>query len=115
MQPPPINNDGRRFQSRDGFFVTASGANNTTGETLQSELASGKSEFDKITYQKVGDGWFVLSGYKGSEILYIKAYVGNGSTNRLHIHYLKDLKLKYDAVVGVVAKSFSPGPLNDSH
>ena len=76
IEPAPTNNDGRRFYDPDGFLMIASGINNALDETLQSEMLSQQGEFDKVIYRKVGKNWYVLSGLKGSEILYLKTYVG---------------------------------------
>jgi hypothetical protein len=115
MQPPPMNDDGRLFQGQDGFHMTAAGMNNSANARLQGELLDQKKEFDKITYQKAGTDWYALSGYKGSEVLYLKTYVGKGSLNHLYISYPASLKAKYDKIVDVISKSFTPGPLDTAH
>jgi hypothetical protein len=115
MQPPPANDDGRQFQGADGFLMTASGINNVLDGTLKSELADQKTEFDKITYQKAGTDWYALSGFKGSEVLYLKTFVGKGSINHLYISYPVSRKAQYDKIVEGISKSFTPGPLNTAH
>jgi hypothetical protein len=115
IEPAPTNNDGRRFYDPDGFLLIASGINNALDETLQTEMLSQKGEFDKVTYQKVGKNWYVLSGVKGSEILYLKTYVGGGSINHLYIRYPVQMKSTYDKIVDVVSRSFVPGSLSSAH
>lgn len=112
IEPAPDNNDGRRFYDRNGFFMTASGINNVTNETSQSEMQSQKKDFNVITYQTTGKNWFILSGYKDNNILYIKTYVGNGSINHLYIQYPIYLKAEYDEVVIRISRSFKPGSIN---
>ena len=115
MEPPPANNDGRRFHDSDGFWMIASGINNVQDDTLQSEMSSDKDEFDTITYEKVGKNWYVLSGMKGSDILYLKTYAGKGSINHLYMEYPAQMKNRYDNAVKAISGSFVPGSLNSAH
>jgi len=115
MEPPPANDDGRRFSDRDGLVMTASGINNANEDTLQTEKRSQGEEFDKITYRAQGDNWFVLSGHKGDKILYLKTFVGRGSINHLYIEYPTRQQTKYSDVVAKVARSFKPGNLAVGH
>lgn len=114
MEPSPDNGDGRQFYDNNGFILIASGINNINN-TVQSEMRSQVENFDKVTYQKMGKNWFVLSGYKDTNIIYIKAYVGKGSTNHLYIRYPVNLKADYDKVIARVSRSFSPGRINTAH
>lgn len=115
MEPSPANSDGRRFFDGKGLSMTASGINNVLDDTLQSEMNSQSEDFDKITYRAKNDNWFVLSGYKGSDILYVKTYVGKGSINHLRIAYPANRKAAYDGIVAEIARSFKPGRLNLAH
>jgi len=63
------------------------------------------------TYRAKGGNWFVLSGHKGANILYLKTFVGTGSINHLYIEYPARLKTKYDEIVAKVARSLKPGRL----
>jgi len=114
-EPPPDNNDGRSFHDRNGMVVTASGINNVLMDTLQTEIHSCTEDFDTVTYQAKGKNWFVLSGVKGANILYVKTFVGVGSINHLYIEYPARLKTKYDAMVAEIARSFTPGRLKVAH
>jgi hypothetical protein len=115
MEPPPENNDGRRFYDRNGLVMTASGINNVLEGTLQTEMHSQSEDFDEISYRAKGKNWFVLSGHKGANILYLKTFVGIGSINRLYIEYPARLKTKYNEIVAKVARSFKPGHLEVAH
>lgn len=53
----------------------------------------------------------VLSGYAGTNILYIKEYVGDARINSLHLQYPKAQKQAYDVAVNQVVKSFTLGAL----
>jgi hypothetical protein len=115
IEPPPANDDGRKFYDSNGFEMTVSGVNNVLDGTLQSEMQSTTMELDKVTYQSTGSNWFVLSGYKGMEILYIKTYIGQGSINHLYIRYPANLKSEYNDIVTKISKTFKAGKLTEPH
>jgi hypothetical protein len=115
VETPPANNDGRRFSDRNSFVLTASAINNVLENNLQAEMRSQSEDFDKITYRSQGVNWFILSGYKGVNILYRKTFVGRGAINHLDMEYSARLKTKYDEVVSKVVRFFQPGNLNASH
>ena len=111
IEPAPDNGDGRRFYDRDGFVMIAYGSMNVFNDTLQSEMRSQSQDFDKITYRFKRQNWYVLSGYKGSNILYLKTYVGNVA-NYLYIEYPAHQKAKYNGIAAKISRSFKPGNLN---
>jgi hypothetical protein len=115
IEPPPENGDGRRFHDEKGFLVIASGINNVLDDTLNGEMSSQSRDFDKITYRAKGKNWFILSGYKGSDVLYIKTYVGKGVINHLYIKYPSKRSGVYDEIVSRISRSFKPGDLGDLH
>ena len=115
MEPPPDNGDGRRFHDDTGFLVIASGINNVHDDTLSEEMSSQTKDFDKVTYRAKGKNWFILSGYKGSDILYRKAYVGRGAMNHLYIKYPSQYAKAYGETVTKISRSFKPGDLSDVH
>ncbi len=95
--------------------MTAAGINNVTDETLKSEIEGFLDRFDTVTYRKLGNNWYALSGYKGEHIIYIKGWVGAGSINHLYLQYPSALKADYDDVVKRIVKSFRPGDLGSLH
>jgi len=108
MGPAPYNNDGRDFYDRDGFFMTASGMYNVLGNSLKEEMRSQEEDFDTITYRRIKNNWFVLSGYSGKNILYLKTYLIRDTLYHLYIRYPKSLKREYDSIVSKISKSFRP-------
>ena len=108
MGPAPDNNDGREFYDREGFSMTASGMYNVLENSLKEEMKSQEEDFDTVTYRKVKDHWYVLSGYKDDNILYIKTYMGKETIYHLYIRYPARLKKEYDKIVSKIAKSFKP-------
>jgi hypothetical protein len=109
------NNDGSKFDNGNGFEMTVSGINNTSNETLASEMSSAKKGFDRITYQAKRKNGFILKGQKGDTIIYLRTYVGRGSINHLQIVVPVPLKDTYSEVVSNVAGSFSPGKVSIPH
>ncbi len=109
------NNDGRQFRDDQDFLMIASGINNILEDTVRSEMTSQSKRFDKITYQARGKNWFVLSGYKGSTILYLKTYVGRASINHLYLQYPLCNGSSYNDIVKVISRSFTPGDLENAH
>ncbi len=108
MGPAPDNNDGREFYDRDGFSMTASGIYNVLENSLKDEMKSQEEGFDTITYRRMKGNWFVLSGYSGQNILYIKTYMRHDTFYHLYIRYPVSLKKEYDPIVSKIAKSFKP-------
>ncbi len=110
--PPPANNDGISLRNRDEFTMSASGINNVLGDDLESLMASESENMGQVTYKSKGRDWFVLSGFDGTKVRYVKTWVGKGSINTLFIEYPADRKSKYDEVAARVSRSFKPGRLN---
>ena len=96
--------------------MSASGINNVTDDgTLRNAMKENVDEFDTVTYRKLGDNWFALSGYKSGDVVYIKCWVGKGSINHLHLQYPSVLQSDYDDVVKRIVKSFRSGDLSSGH
>jgi hypothetical protein len=112
---PPQNGDGQKFFIKKGLTMTVSGSNNVLNYSLHQIMTSQKTELDRITYQHQSKNYFILSGYKQNQIIYIKIYIGSGSINSLHLNYPLQLKTKYDRIITKISQSFQPGNLEESH
>jgi len=111
--PEPVNRNGRRFYDSKGFVMIAARYSNVLDNTLDQEMKSESQEFfDKITNQTKEKNCFVLQGYKGTDNIYVKAYVGEAAINILHIKYPRRLVEEYEGVVLEISRSFKPGRLN---
>ena len=113
--PNPASGDGIRMYDKKGFVLVASGINNLSEITFQSELNSQWESIGTINYGVRGDNWFAISGIKENKIIYIKSFIGIGAINHLYIEYPKDQKDKYDKIVEVISNSFTPGDLTKNH
>lgn len=113
MSAPPANGDGRNFNDEEGFWMSASGMNNATEQSVDTVMSSSLNYFDVISYHTKGDNWFVLSGTKSNKIIYIKTFVGESGINLLHIQYPKSEETEYKKIVEISSKSFKPGALDE--
>jgi hypothetical protein len=111
----PENNDGSRFDNGNGLEVTVSGINNTSHDTVKSEMTSARKDFDRITYRAKGKNWFILKGQKADVVIFLKTYVGRGSINHLRIEVPFRLRKGYSQVVSDIAGSFRHGQLGVAH
>ncbi len=110
-QPPPDNNDGRRFTAIDGkssFFIFGqyNALEMTLAELEADDIAGG--DYDAVTYKRHGEDWYVLSGYRGDQVFYRKLLLrDDGETEHVfEIIYPKQAKRTFDLITAQMAKSF---------
>ena len=106
MHPAPTNNDGRSFFDDEGFSISVYGSYNALNQNLTSHQEGFKAEFDTITYARTKSNSYVLSGYKGSDILYIKVILEKDTFYTLYIKYPKTRKEQYNTAVLKASQSF---------
>jgi hypothetical protein len=115
-EPPPANNDGRRFTSSDGAELAIFASLNVDDDTpAQHEafLRSGSQDYSHVTYRATGSNWLALSGYRGDLIFYEKYIFAKGrdigTIHALVVSYPRASKTLYDPIVARMAKSLRPG------
>jgi hypothetical protein len=103
------------FRSRDGSakFVAGSWRNDreeTPAEFKQTLTEKGQLYAD-VTYAPKGRNWFVLSGYRGSDIYYEKIMFscGRNLVSVFAISYPQADRRRYDPIVERMEDEFSPG------
>jgi hypothetical protein len=115
MEPPPENDDGRSFTTRDGrtrFIVF--GSHNvfekTLSELMEDDIAAAEEE-ERITYRRSGDDWYVLSGHRNGDVFYRKTMLSDGGAivHTFEIAYVKALKPEFDEITVRMAKSLNAG------
>ena len=106
IAPAPANNDGRRFYDDVGFSMSVYGSYNALDYSLRGQMSEDKNDFDTITYQVIKNDWYVLSGYKGQDIIYKKTFMRGDIFFHLYIKYPARYKNDYNAIVSQVSKSF---------
>jgi hypothetical protein len=112
-EPPAWNGDGRIFRSADGAIeMRAYGGYNalfqTLSEVYKKECAVRGRE---ITYKAFNGNWFVVSGYEGQNVFYLKQILKKDALKNeifltFTIEYPKSRKNILDPVIAKVAKSF---------
>ena len=112
MEPAPYNNDGRAFYDNEGYFMRAYGSHNALEHSINAEMKYEEKGFDIVTYQTAKNNWYVLSGYKDDNIIYIKTYMSPDKSifYHLRISYPAKFKTEYNEIVSKASKSFKPGP-----
>lgn len=109
IEPAPTNNDGRAFYDNEGYFMRAYGSHNALDHSLKAEMKYEEKAFDVVTYQTIKNNWYVLSGYKDNDIVYIKTYMSPDKSifYHLRISYPAKFKTEYNAIVSKASKSFN--------
>ncbi len=116
MQPPPANNDGRTFKSKDGTIeMRAWGQHNALERNLAEEYdesvkVCGNASVYKVFYER----YFVISCTVNGRIFYQKT-LNRGTTApevfyTFTIEYPRSQKAKMDAVVTRISRSFKFDP-----
>jgi len=114
-EPPPDNDDGRRFKSADGAEFAVFASYNALDFDIAGYLQDTLKNLDPgatVTYQAHADDWFVISGTKGDGIFYQRRLLSHGKemTEGFVMSYPARLKQLYDPIVARMAKSFRSGP-----
>ena len=104
--------DGQRFESTDKTFkMTVWGAQNGLDYNLTNEcrfrIESEKAHHPfQVTSKVVKDGWYMFSGFAGSNIIYQKAFLKDSILRTLNLEYPTSDKKKFDPVVELIVASF---------
>lgn len=111
-QPPPGNDDGRRFIDRNGAEIRVWGGWRI--DSLADNEAGMRDYYQEVggvvTYDTRGNGWYVLSGYFGQSIFYLRVENGQlcgGGEARASMEFIypQDSRESYDPMVGRLAES----------
>lgn len=107
QQEPPANGDGLRWLSRDGASVAIYGSYNVLDDTPKTLVERGGALPGRtVTYTKTGRNWAVLSGFEDGAVFYERLVISpTGIVHGVEITYPKDLKARYDPLVGAIAGS----------
>lgn len=107
---PPTNGDGRRMHSADASLEVYTWPN-TEGETAASlkRRLSGSEGYTNVTYSPAGQGWLVLSGFRGDDIFYEKYFFKNGVVSGFGMEFPRAAKPRYEGIVERIEDSFDAG------
>jgi hypothetical protein len=106
-QAPPANGDGLRWLSKDGASIAIYGSYNVLDDTPKTLVESGSALPGRtVTYAKTGRNWAVLSGFEDGAVFYERQVISpTGIVHGVEITYPKELKAKYDPLIGPIAGS----------
>jgi hypothetical protein len=109
------NGDGKQFVSGDGkavltVYASYNALNLSLDKIYSSNIAQYKKEGKKITYKIIDSKWFILSGYDGDKVFYIKTvrkHLGedNDVDATFIITYPKSQKSTFDKITEKIANS----------
>jgi hypothetical protein len=88
LLPPDNKWHGRRFVSPSGNAWLALYAKPVEGESVQTHMDEVRSAAgERITYEREGQSWIVVSGFKGDRIFYRKAILACGARRWHHLAF----------------------------
>ncbi len=112
QQPPPENNDGRTFRSKDGSVeMRAWGQFNALDRSLKEEYDEAIGNYGAgVSYKRLLTNGFVVSGTNDGKIFYQKTLFRKSRGTEVFytftIEYPASMKKKLDAAVTRIAASF---------
>ena len=118
VEPAPSFDNGRVFYNDDGVKVDVSGEENIHEDTLKRNMEAWEDgllshESASIESSKAGKNWYVIEGHKmgegGMERVFIKAFVGKGSIQRLYITVHFRMYGPNKGTIQHIINSFTPG------
>lgn len=114
-QPEAPNGDGRIFTDRNGTEILrvfgrinmdADGNPVSLTRQFQLDLQEAEKNGDSITYRKLGDTFFVISGYRQGAIFYRKTIARDDAFAYASMRYPATAKATYDPVSANISRSF---------
>ena len=110
-RPESQNGDGRVFKSSDGrATLTVWGENNVFDRSLKAQMTQARLDWSKdkakVTYSKMGAGFYVLSGLTGGQVFYEKTVPIRGGFATMLWQYPRTQKTTYDAAVTRTTRAF---------
>lgn len=120
-QPESANGDGRVFIDKQGQeILRVFGRNNSDPDfgnvTLEQQFNTDLHDIEKqtdqqvITYQKLGNDFFIISGYNKDRFFYQKTILKDGAFGYAMLQYEKSNKATFDKLSERVFKSFKWQP-----
>jgi len=104
------NGAGRRFAAADATLEIYSFENieRETPASLKRRLV-GSEGYTDVTYSPTGDGWLVLSGFRGPIIFYEKYFFAGGIVSGFGMEFPADQKPQYAPIIERMENSFRAG------
>lgn len=117
-QPESYNGDGRVFKNKQGEdILTVFGRNNSDPDggniSLEQQYEDDSRDIlneykgkQVVTYQKLGNNFFVLSGYRNGKIFYQKTILKSDAFAYAILEYSEDESDVYKPIAENILKSF---------
>jgi hypothetical protein len=109
LQPQGVsgNGDGQRFVSRDNRVrMAVFGRLNAPEKSLEALFNEELTPSRTITYKVLKDKWFVVSGYEGDKVFYLKARLKDDTIKTFFIEADRALQPLMQPITEKIAKSF---------
>jgi hypothetical protein len=114
------NGDGQTFLSRDAKArLSVYGTHNALDETLESAFQEASrgglpdAPNRVVSDKRLGDNWFIVSGYQEGSIFYLKRYLIDDRFVSFDIIYPESQRSTWDRVVAKINDGFVP-PMPES-
>ena len=118
-QRPPENGDGRRFLSHYGESLLLTYGGHSLDMSLKEEMKFRLDAGDfrdrerTITYERIAEDFFILSGYVGDKIFYRRTHLENKMFKTFYLEYPKTEKEKFNEIISHMVKTFPNCPSKD--
>jgi hypothetical protein len=105
------NSDGQAFLAKDGARLIVYGQYNATDQSLREILATTVSRLTaparKLTYKSISSNGFVVSGYTGDKIFYVKTVIDHNAIKSFELTYNAADAGIYRPLIGRLSACFS--------
>ncbi|MEO9788758.1 MAG: hypothetical protein ABJF67_14270 [Aurantimonas coralicida] len=109
--PAPTNGDGLGWSSPEGAEIFIYARPREPGETPQAVVGQ-RADTDEVTYDRSGNRWAVVSGYRDGRIFYERYIFRGGLVHSVSIRYPESERATYDKLVGPITMTLD-GPAGD--
>ena len=109
--PAPTNGDGLGWSSPEGAEIFIYARPREPGETPQAVVGQ-RADTDEVTYDRSGNRWAVVSGYRDGQIFYERYIFRGDLVHSVSIRYPESERATYDKLVGPITMTLD-GPAGD--
>ncbi|MEF2554255.1 hypothetical protein VQ042_23500 [Aurantimonas sp. A2-1-M11] len=109
--PAPTNGDGLGWRSPEGAEIFIYARPRQEGETPKAVVRE-RSDTDEVTYDRSGERWAVVSGYRDGRIFYERYIFRGDLVHSVSIRYPESERETYDRLVGPITMTLD-GPARE--
>ena len=105
IMPPSPSGEGQGWRSDEGAEIVIYALENQESRTPRS-LIQWRRSLDKVTYQRWGRDWAVVSGFRPDGRIFYERYIFRGGLiHSVSIRYPQSERGTYDRLVGPITNS----------